>query len=117
MDNEEQNNKKILNRILIIEIISCLIFIGLLFTIINLLEEGILLYSLIVILLVIFVIINLYFLNIEVRTGYYECQNCHHIYKPESYIKTMLAPNMNRTRYLKCPNCNQRHWARKVYTK
>lgn len=46
-------------------------------------------------------------LGIEVKTGYYECAECGHIYKPSSLLKTAFAIHMNTTRYMKCPKCGK----------
>ncbi len=54
--------------------------------------------------------------GIEQKTGYYECQHCHHRYVP-TYWKTNLAMHMGRTRYMNCPKCGKRSWQKKVLTK
>ena len=56
-------------------------------------------------------------LGIEVKTGYYECAECGHIYKPSSLLKTAFAIHMNTTRYMKCPKCGKRCWQKKVLKK
>lgn len=43
-------------------------------------------------------------LGIEVKTGYYECAECGHIYKPSSLLKTAFAIHMNTTRYMNAQN-------------
>ena len=53
---------------------------------------------------------------IERKTGYYECQNCHHRYVP-TFWQTNLAPHIGRTRYMKCPECGKRSYQKKVLTK
>ncbi len=54
--------------------------------------------------------------GIEQKAGYYECQKCHHRYVP-TYWQTNLAMHMGRTRYMKCPECGERSWQKKVLTK
>ena len=54
--------------------------------------------------------------GIEVKTGYYKCAECGHIYKPSSFFKTSFAMHMNTTRYMKCPECGKRSWQKKVLT-
>ena len=66
---------------------------------------------------VIVVAVALIGLGIEVKTGYYECAECGHIYKPSSLLKTAFAIHMNTTRYMKCPKCGKRCWQKKVLTK
>ena len=52
-------------------------------------------------------------LKIEQTAGYYECAKCHHIYVPK-YASVFWAMHMGRTRYMKCPQCQQRSWNKKV---
>lgn len=66
---------------------------------------------------VIVVVAGLIGLGIEVKTGYYECAECGHIYKPSSLLKTAFAMHINTTRYMKCPKCGKRCWQKKVLTK
>ena len=66
--------------------------------------------------LVPFIIGMLFAIRIEQTAGYYECQKCHHKYIP-TYSSVLWAMHMNRTRYMKCPKCNQRSWQKKVITK
>lgn len=56
-------------------------------------------------------------LGIEVKTGYYKCAECGHIYKPSSFLKTAFATHKFSTRYMKCPKCGKRSWQRKVLTR
>ncbi len=62
------------------------------------------------------VIIVPFAILIEQKAGYYECQKCHHKYIP-TYSSVLCAMHINRTRYMKCPKCNQRSWQKKVITK
>ena len=66
--------------------------------------------------LVPFIIGMLFAIRIEQTAGYYECQKCHHKYIP-TYSSVLWAMHINRTRYMKCPKCNQRSWQKKVITK
>ena len=52
-------------------------------------------------------------LKIEQTAGYYECAKCHHKYVPK-YASVLWAMHMGRTRYMKCPECHQRSWNKKV---
>lgn len=55
-------------------------------------------------------------MKIEQVAGYYECQHCGHRYIPT--LRSMyLAPHMGRTRYMKCPECGNKTWQKKVLTK
>ncbi len=55
-------------------------------------------------------------LKIEQKAGYYECQKCGHRYVPQ-YSSVFWAMHMGRTRYMKCPKCQQRSWQKKVISK
>ena len=58
----------------------------------------------------------LYALRIEQTAGYYECQKCHHRYVP-TYKAVTLAQHMGRKRHMRCPNCHQKSWQKKVLSK
>ena len=55
-------------------------------------------------------------LKIEQVAGYYECRKCHHKYVP-TYSSVLWAMHINRTRFMKCPECNKRSWQKKVINK
>lgn len=55
-------------------------------------------------------------IKIEQKAGYYECGKCHHKYVPK-YLQVFLAPHINRTRYMKCPECHKKSWNKKVISK
>lgn len=57
-----------------------------------------------------------YAIRIEQIAGYYECDNCHYKYVP-TYKNVLFAMHINRTRKMKCPNCNKKAWQKKVITK
>lgn len=63
-----------------------------------------------------FIIGILYAIKIEQVAGYYECQKCHHKYIP-TYKSTLFSMHFNRTRYMRCPKCNQKSWNKKVISK
>lgn len=50
---------------------------------------------------------------IEQIAGYYKCSKCGHAYKP-TYVSTLMAPHIGRTRIMKCPSCGERHYHKKV---
>ena len=54
--------------------------------------------------------------KIEQTAGYYKCQKCGNCYVPK-YNKMILSMHMGRTRYLKCPKCNEKSWQKKVISK
>lgn len=55
-------------------------------------------------------------IRIEQTAGYYECAKCHQKYVPE-YKSVFWAMHMGRTRYMKCPQCGQKSWNKKVLSK
>ncbi len=57
-----------------------------------------------------------FMLMIEQKAGYYECRKCGHRYVPK-YSNVFMAAHVNRTRYMRCPKCNQKSWQKKVLTK
>lgn len=61
-------------------------------------------------------IVCLLLLRIEQTAGYYECQKCHYKYVP-TYSSVLWAMHINRTRYMKCPKCNEKSWQKKVISK
>lgn len=54
--------------------------------------------------------------KIEQIAGYYECPNCHHKYVP-TYQSVFWSRHIWRTRKMRCPECGQRGWHKKVITK
>ena len=66
--------------------------------------------------LVPFLILLPFLIKIEQTAGYYECAKCKHKYVPE-YKSFLWSMHMGRTRYMKCPHCNQKSWQKKVVSK
>ncbi len=54
-----------------------------------------------------------YALRIEQVAGYYECKECGHKYVP-TFKAINMAPHIGRTRYMRCPKCNNKSWQKKV---
>ena len=52
-------------------------------------------------------------LKIEQKAGHYECRKCGHRYIPQ-YGSVFCAMHINRTRYMRCPQCGKRSWQKKV---
>ena len=52
-------------------------------------------------------------LKIEQKAGYYECGKCGHRHVPH-YGSVFFAMHINRTRYMRCPECGRRSWQKKV---
>lgn len=66
--------------------------------------------------IILFAIGMVYALRIEQTAGYYQCAKCGHRYVPK-YSSVFFAMHMNRTRYMKCPECGKRSWQKKVISK
>ena len=110
---EENSNKKMMMDMWILMITTILFYIGIILLAVYTLEEGTLLGIIVCISTFIMVAVAFYGLKLEVDAGYYECKNCHHKYIP-NYLTAMIAPHVHTTRYMKCPNCQKRSWAKKV---
>ena len=57
-----------------------------------------------------------YALKLEVSVGAYKCKNCGHEFVP-TYTQALNAMHMGFTRHLKCPECGERTWCKKVLKK
>jgi len=57
-----------------------------------------------------------FMIKIEQKAGYYECQKCGHKHIPR-YSSVFFAMHVNRTRYMRCPECNKFSWQKKVLSK
>ena len=57
-----------------------------------------------------------FMLRIEQMAGYYECKKCGHKYVP-TYKAVFMAPHMGRSRRMKCPNCGEKSYHKKVISK
>ena len=113
---KEESDKRLLTMEIIIGVLISIVFFALIL-IASLVEmENWLRMTLILTGFIPFIIMLPFAIRIEQTAGYYECQKCHHKYIP-TYSSVLFAMHMNRTRYMKCPKCNQRSWQRKVLTK
>lgn len=55
-------------------------------------------------------------LKIEQKAGCYQCQKCGHRHIPK-YSSVFWAIHINRTRFMRCPKCNEKSWQKKVLSK
>ena len=113
---DELKNKKLMTSMWTILITASIFYIGILLLAVNTLEKGALLGTIICISTTLFVIAAFIALKFELDAGYYECKKCHHKFVP-TYKEVMMAMHMSTTRYLKCPKCNKKSWAKKVMSK
>lgn len=110
----EEEKDKLLFISMYVIIIASIIFLLIIYLLAyHFMEEGPL--QLIVILLSTLVVLVacLFALKLETSVGFYECKKCHHKHKT-SYKEVLWAMHMGTTRYLKCPNCNEKSWNKKV---
>ena len=110
---KQQSDKKLLLSEIYIGLFSTIIFLSLAFVASFVEMQTWLRILLIVIGIINFIIGVAYAIKIEQVAGYYECGKCHHTFIPE-YKDVFFAIHAGRTRYLKCPKCNQRSWNKKV---
>ena len=116
---EEENSRKLLTSMWVILISTGIFYTGLLIISSMLLEEGPVLGAIICVSTIIFVAAAFYALKLEVDAGYYECAKCHHRFKPtyKEALIALIASHMFTTRHLRCPKCNKKSWAKKVFSK
>lgn len=113
---KEESDKRLLNIEVIMGIISIIMYLIMVMIVSfsNMQDNT---RVLIIMILTVFVFIEcLLALRIEQQAGYYECGKCHHKYVP-TYSNVLWAMHINRTRYMKCPECQKRSWQKKVITK
>lgn len=117
MVKEKEKNDKLLLRCEILVGVICIIIMLALTVIASYVPmEEWLRVLLILIGLVPLLIATPFMLKIEQIAGYYECKECGHKYVPK-YSSVFYAMHVNRTRYMKCPECNKRSWHKKVISK
>ena len=112
----EKKNKTIWNAMWTIMTVSIIGLIGGLAIIAFLMTEGPWMLVAILTLCAVFLIPCFYALKLEVSVGAYKCQNCGYEIVP-TYKQALNAMHRGTTRYLMCPNCNQRTWCKKVWKK
>ena len=113
---KEEADKRLLSIEIIMGVITIIMYMALVMTVAFLqIEENVQL-LIIIPATVLLVIMCFVALKIEQVAGYYECRKCHHKYVP-TYKSVLWAAHVNRTRYMKCPNCNKRSWNKKVISK
>lgn len=113
---KEASDKRLLKMEIVIGVLISIVFFTLIF-IASFVEMGDWLrITLIINGFIPFIIMIPFAIRIEQTAGYYECQKCHHKYIP-TFSSVLWAMHINRTRYMKCPKCNQRSWQKKVITK
>ena len=113
---EEEKNKLLLNTMWMFLVIMLIFFLTICLLVVTYMPEGPLQLVVIIGTVVVLLIGVFYCLKLEVEAGYYECKKCHHRHKPE-YSKVLWSMHFGTTRYLKCPECSNRSWSKKVLSK
>ena len=113
---KEHSDKQMLTLEIVIGVLSVIILLSLTFIAAFLQMENWFRITIIVFAFVVSITGLMFALKIEQTAGYYECGKCHHRYVP-SFSSVLWAPHINRTRYMKCPDCHKKSWQKKVLTK
>ena len=110
---KEESDKRLLNAEVFLGLYTSLLFFALIFTA-SFVEMADWLRIVLIATGLVFFAIGVHIcLKIEQKAGYYECAKCHHTFVP-TYKQTTLSMHMGRTRYMKCPHCNEKSWCKKV---
>jgi len=113
---KEKNDKLLLRCEILIGVICIIIMLALTVIASYVPMEEWLRVLLILIGLVPLLIATPFMLKIEQIAGYYECKECGHKYVP-TYSSVFYSMHINRTRYMKCPECHKKSWHKKVISK
>lgn len=113
---KEESDKKMLKLEVVIGYISSITFLILIFLASFVEMQNWIRISLVVLGSITFAIGMFNCLKIEQTAGYYECDKCHYKYVPE-YSSVFFSMHKGRTRYMKCPKCNEKSWQKKVIGK
>jgi len=113
---KERADKRLLKMEIVIGVLISVVFFVLIFIASFAEMADWLRITLIVVGFIPFAIMVPFAIRIEQTAGYYECQKCGNKYVP-SYWSVFFAMHVNRTRYMKCPECGKRSWQKKVISK
>ena len=113
---KEHSDRQMLTLEIVIGVLSVILLLSLTFIAAFLEMENWFRITLIVFAFVVSITGLMFALKIEQTAGYYECGKCHHKYVP-SFSSVLWAPHINRTRYMKCPECGKKSWQKKVLKK
>ena len=81
------------------------------------LEENNLAFGIVMCIAFVILLVGLFFaFKMEVDAGYYECRSCGHKFVP-TYKEALKAAHTPTKKYLKCPKCSKKTWAKKVFSK
>ena len=114
-EKKENSDKILLITEIFLGVVAVLVFFATTITFSYLFEVGKFVLGIIIFVfgLIIFVPSMSVCLLIEQRAGYYMCSKCNHKYVP-TYKQVLIAPHICRSRYMKCPNCKEFSYHKKV---
>ncbi|MBQ5994383.1 MAG: helix-turn-helix domain-containing protein [Clostridia bacterium] len=113
---KEEADKRLLRIEIAIGLLISVVFFALIFIASFAKMEEWLRITLIIIGFIPFAVMVPFAIRIEQTAGYYECQKCGKRYVPR-YLSVLFAMHVNRTRYMKCPECGKYSWQKKVISK
>lgn len=114
--NKEDTDKRLLLAEIVLGCVALVMFFASFFASLYMIYElkNYVISTILIVISVIGFFVAMFFcLYIEQKAGYYVCKKCEHKHIP-TYISVVCAMHIGRTRYLKCPHCNQRSWQKKV---
>lgn len=112
----EFKNKRILTSAWVLMSGLLLFYLGLVFLVEYTLGESLGAYIIVGVSTVVLVVICFFILKIETDLCCYKCKNCEHEFKP-TYNESVWACHTITKRYLKCPKCGKRTWAKRKICK
>ena len=113
---KEESDKRILNLEIVLGLLLAIFFFAIIIIAITLDVADWIRLAIIIPDVILFFTACFFMLGIEQKAGYYECAKCHHKYVP-TYSNVFWAMHVGRTRYMKCPKCNEKSWQKKVVSK
>ena len=113
---KEESDKRLLNTEIVMGVLAVMFFIGIIIIACVIDMSDWIRLAIIIPDVLVFFIATLFMIRIEQKAGYYECQKCHHKYVP-TYSNMLWSMHMNRTRYMRCPECGKKSWQKKVVSK
>lgn len=113
---EEENNRRMFHAINILGIFSTLFYFAFVFLLVCTVPENSIFVILMLSVSFLWFIAMFICLKFESSTGYHECKNCHHKFKP-TFKQVFFAAHIGYNRKLRCPECGRKTWCKKVLSK
>lgn len=106
---DERKNKLLLQSEIVMGILTTIAFLGIVALTNIFVQDRTYIAIICISSFIVFFILISFTLKIETLAGYYECNKCHHRYMP-NYNDLFWSMHFVKSRYLKCPKCNQKSW-------